>query len=387
MYPSALLRLLCAAALLAILLPAPTAEAQLLRRVQNRVEQAADRAVTRAINGSEAPTAEATASAPQAAPAAPDPGARPGEGAWLNYDFVPGERVLFAEDFGTDRVGDFPRRVTFRSGNYEVAEWRGQRFLRGTAFGEFAIELPETLPDRFTLEFDVAVPSGWVQEVRFAGSAGNFVRFGPHQGGLERTSTQGVRAESAPAVPPGPGVLFPVRVMADGTHVKVYLADTRVANVPTADLGRSRTLTFKVSASQDHPAFFGNFRVAAGGLDLYDALAAEGRVVTQGVLFDTGSARIRPESTPTLKEIAQALQQYPALRLRIEGHTDGTGSAEANLRLSEERARAVVAYLVASEGIAGDRLEAVGLGQTQPVADDATPEGRQMNRRVELVRL
>jgi hypothetical protein len=300
MYPSSLLRLLLAACLLAALLPAPTAEAQLLRRVQNRVqervEQAADRAATRAIGGTE--TAEASAPAPQASPAAPDPGARPGEGAWVNYDFVPGERVLFAEDFGTDRVGDFPRRFAFRSGNFEVAEWRGQRLLRGTSFGEFAIELLETLPERFTLEFDAAVPSGWVQEVRFAGSAGNFVRFGLHQGGLERMSTQGVRAESAPAVAPGAGVLFPVRVMADGAHVKVYLADTRVANVPTADLGRSRTLTFKVSASQDHPAFFGNFRVAAGGLDLYDALAAEGRVATQGILFETASARLRPESTP-----------------------------------------------------------------------------------------
>lgn len=126
-------------------------------------------------------------------------------------------------------------------------------------------------------------------------------------------------------------------------------------------------------------------RVMAGGQELYDALIAEGRVATQGILFDTGSARIRPESTPTLEEIADALQRNGDLRLRIEGHTDNVGQAASNLTLSEQRAQAVVAHLVEHAGIAAARLEAAGLGDTKPAADNGTPEGRQQNRRVELV--
>ena len=129
-----------------------------------------------------------------------------------------------------------------------------------------------------------------------------------------------------------------------------------------------------------------NIRVAAGGREsMYDRLVADGRIATQGVLFDTGSATIQPESTPTLKEIARTLQQHGDLRLRIEGHTDNSGSADVNQQLSERRAAAVRDYLVQREGIAADRLESAGMGQMAPAADNGTPEGRQTNRRVELV--
>lgn len=79
------------------------------------------------------------------------------------------------------------------------------------------------------------------------------------------------------------------------------------------------------------------------------------------------------------------MEAHSDLRLRIEGHTDNVGPADVNQRLSEERARAVVDYLVGTKGIAADRLEAVGHGAARPAADNETPEGRQTNRRVELV--
>lgn len=132
--------------------------------------------------------------------------------------------------------------------------------------------------------------------------------------------------------------------------------------------------------------YLGPIRIAAGGRDLYADLEANGRVATHGIYFTTASAAIRPESTPTLQEIIDLLQQHPDLRLRIEGHTDNTGSAETNQTLSEQRAGAIRNYLV-QQGIDGGRLEAAGFGQTQPSADNATPEGRQQNRRVELVRI
>jgi outer membrane protein OmpA-like peptidoglycan-associated protein len=109
--------------------------------------------------------------------------------------------------------------------------------------------------------------------------------------------------------------------------------------------------------------------------------------VTHGILFDVGSATIRPESTPTLTDIGRTLQQHATLRLRIEGHTDDTGTPEGNQTLSQQRAESVRAFLMAEYGVPADRLEAVGMGQTVPAAPNDTEEGRQTNRRVELVRL
>jgi outer membrane protein OmpA-like peptidoglycan-associated protein len=182
------------------------------------------------------------------------------------------------------------------------------------------------------------------------------------------------------------GDLHRARVSVDGSYMKVYLDDTRLLNVPNADLGRSTKIAFYTDGDATQPSLFGQFRIAAGGRKLYDAISAQGRVATQGIYFDTGSDRIRPESTPTLKEIGAMLTGHPDLRLTIEGHTDNVGDAAANQELSQRRAAAVREYLVATYGIEGTRLSAKGLGQTKPAAANTTAEGRQQNRRVELVK-
>jgi OmpA-OmpF porin, OOP family len=131
----------------------------------------------------------------------------------------------------------------------------------------------------------------------------------------------------------------------------------------------------------------GGLRVAEGGRRLYDALSADGRVPTQGSCFDSGSDRICPESAPTLREIAAMLTEHAELRLGIEGHTDNVGQAPANLDLSKRRADAMRAYLVSALQVDATRLEATGHGSSKPVQPNTTPEGRQTNRRVELVKL
>jgi outer membrane protein OmpA-like peptidoglycan-associated protein len=181
-------------------------------------------------------------------------------------------------------------------------------------------------------------------------------------------------------------VVFPVRIMADGRHVKVYMGDTRVANVPNANLGRAKAVWFELPGREERAAMVGDIRIAAGGRDMYDALTENGRVATQGILFDTGSDRIHPESTPTLKEIGEMLKEHADLRLTIEGHTDDVGDAKANRSLSEKRAAAVKAFLVKEYDVDASRLEATGLGASKPAASNRTAEGRQQNRRVELVR-
>ena len=330
-----------------------------------------------------------------AAAKAGSPG-RPGAGVWANYDFVPGERVVFFDDYSADNVGDFPRRFDLLAGNWEVVESAGQRFIRATGAGAIRLDLPETLPERFTLEFPVSIshgnaylrvtPAPYHQGNRkYAGSA---VTFRTTQAGLMAIGNQGPEVMTRKRDSVRGDVRVTLRVMADGEHMKMYLDDHRVANAPNAVFPRTNTLFFTVeSVAEDYPAMIGPMRIAAGGLDLYDRLEADGRVAVQGIYFAVNSDVIRPESTGTLKEIGTMLKQHPQLRLSIEGHTDTDGEDAYNLDLSQRRARAVKAHLVQSFGVEAARLEAAGLGETKPVADNTTPEGKPLNRRVELVKI
>lgn len=102
-----------------------------------------------------------------------------------------------------------------------------------------------------------------------------------------------------------------------------------------------------------------------------------------GLNFETGSAVVTNESRVILERLAQIMRAYPSVRVKIGGYTDNQGDPEANRRLSEQRALAVMG-LLRDEGIAADRLEAEGYGESSPIADNATPEGRARNRRIAL---
>ena len=124
---------------------------------------------------------------------------------------------------------------------------------------------------------------------------------------------------------------------------------------------------------------------AGGGQQIEEELKQTGQAEVYGIYFDFASDKIKPESEPVLREIADALSHNPAWKLRVEGHTDNQGNAAANQALSEKRAQAVVAWLTA-HGIAVNRLTAKGFGQTKPIEDNGTEDGRAKNRRVELVK-
>ncbi len=309
-----------------------------------------------------------------------------------NYDFVPGERVLFADDFSRDNVGDFPRRLEFREGSMEVVEFAGGRALRGKTRGAFDVVLPETLPDQFTIEFEFQatefVNGIWLYLVDDEGErvGTNYIQVDPYSGVGLGAFGHGVGVESVQGDRRFDTQMLPVRVMADGDYVKVFADRERVANVPNADLGRTNRLRFLLEDVRSNPVYIANLRIAAGGRDLYSTLEAEGRVVTEGIYFDTASATLKPESFAVIQEIAAMLQEHPALRVRVEGHTDAQGDAGSNLSLSESRAAAVRTMLVGL-GVDAGRVEAAGLGQTRPVAGNDTEAGRAQNRRVELVRL
>lgn len=111
-----------------------------------------------------------------------------------------------------------------------------------------------------------------------------------------------------------------------------------------------------------------------------------GQLVLKDVNFESGEATLLPASYVVLDEIAESFRQWPEVKVEVQGHTDNIGTPESNKILSQRRAETVREYLI-QKGIAPDRITAVGYGQEKPVADNATPEGRAQNRRVELNRI
>jgi outer membrane protein OmpA-like peptidoglycan-associated protein len=115
----------------------------------------------------------------------------------------------------------------------------------------------------------------------------------------------------------------------------------------------------------------------------FELLKKGGKITLRGINFDTGKATIKPESFPILNQAAELLKKNPKVRVEIQGHTDSVGSDSYNLRLSEARANSVYQYLL-SQGIEPARLTARGYGETMPIADNRTRDGRALNRRIDF---
>ena len=124
---------------------------------------------------------------------------------------------------------------------------------------------------------------------------------------------------------------------------------------------------------------------AGSGVDISQADNGQSILVNlpEGVTFDVGSYTLKPQFRATLDDIANSLKQYPDSLIDVYGHTDSTGSESFNQTLSENRARTVASYL-ATRGVSSARIRSQGFGETMPVADNATEEGRRQNRRVEI---
>jgi len=180
-----------------------------------------------------------------------------------------------------------------------------------------------------------------------------------------------------------------MRVMATKRSVKCYIDEERVANVPKVEDFNPVGFRLHLRPYRDpeNPTLFRGFRFAEGGKSMREQLDETGKIITHGILFDSGSHKIKGQSYQTLKDIGGLLADDPGLRLSIEGHTDTDGADDYNMSLSQRRAESVRGYLIKEYSIEAARLEAKGWGESKPIDTNDSPEGKANNRRVELVKL
>ncbi len=304
--------------------------------------------------------------------------------AWSRYDFVPGDKVIFADDLQGELNGEFPSRWDLLGGNAENAMFGPDKVIAFQQSRTAITPLMKTktyLPDVFTIEFDLYfhLKGNESYELRFDKKNTVTIR--------NYTVMMGKFKGSPEKALQSPGWRH-IAISFNKRALKVYFDQDRVLNIP--NLG-TKPEQFSIealshSAHKGMPAMIKNIRVAEGGVKLYDRVLSEGRFVTRGIHFASGKAVVKPESHGVLNEIAEMMKAHPDLRFRIDGHTDSDGDDGFNKDLSEQRARAVKLAL-AEKGIDESRFETQGLGESKPVDTNNTPEGKANNRRVEFVKL
>jgi OOP family OmpA-OmpF porin len=390
-----LMVVLTLAALLICMLAYLTPAGAQLGGLKDKLQKKAEEKIDKAINESEADTTEAEQA--QAAPGQSGGGTAVAEDMKLytKYDFIPGDKVLFYDDLSGEEIGEFPSRWKLTQGVFEVVRQGNENYIMCTDEGYITPKVvAAALPPKYTVEMEFyskgpEYRGHWYYIEWLDAEDNDIAEFSMKDNAHTALTIEGNQIASK-ALPAELGAgKHTMRIMATASTIKCYVDNERVANVPAVE--GFQPVAFRVHMDPwdepDNPMLMRGFRFAEGGKTLKQQLDETGRIITHGILFDSGSDRIRAESYKTLADIGQLLTENPELRLSIEGHTDSDGADAYNLELSQRRAGSVRAYLMDTYKIDGNRLETKGWGETQPIDTNDTPEGKANNRRVELVKI
>lgn len=334
---------------------------------------------------------------------------------YSKFDYVPGDKPIFYDDFNDDFMGDFPSKWN-TNGSGEVV-------TVGTLPGKWysvanrSLTVPnlgKALPEDYTIEFDVKAtnlttntsssavleiylsetPSlttnenkvyailGFCQYVPVGVRVHNFFTGDPAS--ISNNLQQDFRDIYTDVVH--------VSIAVNKNRYRLWLNQTKVVDLPQFIVNSEliNYLKFHVKGfdkqKNQEQLLISNLKIAEGGVDLRRKLMSEGKISTNGILFNSGSADILPQSMGIIRQISQVLTQDSSIKLNIVGHTDSDGSDESNLSLSKNRAEAVKKALVSVYGVSADRLSSEGKGEGEPVADNNSAQGKAQNRRVEFIK-
>lgn len=333
---------------------------------------------------------------------------------WNKFDFVPGDECFYYDQLVGEQLGEFPSMWDLVEGECEIAKVNGENVIAmyQNCWIKPLMEVDNYLGETFTIEFDYydfyeteGQDYGYLQ-VRLCKSGDRWIgsdilNFGFYNHVTEWAYTHddrkrgfscswgkidGDRASTEQNVENfGYNKWHHVSMSVNRRAVKIYVDEKRVVNIPNYKREDGWLGIGYNSAGKEYPAYIRNVRIAKGAVPLYDRMMTDGKFITYGITFDVGKSVIKPESMGEINRIVQLMNDNPELKFEVQGHTDNTGNAASNQTLSEARAKAIVDKLV-ELGISADRLTSVGKGQTSPIADNSTEEGKAKNRRVEFVK-
>ncbi|WP_341839050.1 OmpA family protein [Chitinophaga caseinilytica] len=406
------------------------AEARAERRVDGAIDKSMDKAEEEVDGQLKQPAKKQKSEKEKPAQTVPQDAGKPNTGlkSYSKFDFIPGERIVYTEDFAGDAIGELPLKWTTNNrGETVTIDKLPGNWMRLFPASRFTSPAAGKLPENFTLEADLVLQfgdeGGYVYpelELKLLGlapgeqSPRNYVvnQDAAHEVALVIAAAGAGKPLSVSLKSYAKGTEYfsnqakELKISSDNDgkplHISVWVQKERIrywingekvfdipqAVPPTSSFNRvGLSLESSLYTEDQLGMFISNIKVAEGTPDLRSKLITEGKLVTNGILFDVNSDRIRPESAGVLKGIAAVLQENATVRVKITGHTDSDGDAAQNTDLSKRRAKAVQAALQTEYGIAAARMETDGLGESKPVADNNTKEGKASNRRVEFIKL
>ena len=329
---------------------------------------------------------------------------------YSKFDFIPGEKIIFFDDFSSENIGDFPV-LWNTTGSGEIVtygKYPGKWLKITNPRSITTLFDPLTLPENYTIEFDV-VPQA--QPPSHNNSYFNFYLISTIKPkdplfGLARPGGTGVKlsfaysqyfsayySDGTPDVKSTNGDAAIRQKAETKYHISIWVQKQRIRvyqdEVKIFDLARAISDKVKYNMIRFHEGtpLIGNVRIATGLPDMRNKLITEGKLVSYGIYFDVNSDKLKPQSAGTLKEIAGIMAENPDLKIRIVGHTDADGADAANLDLSKRRAASVKDALSTAYGIEANRIETDGKGEKEPVAPNDNGTNKALNRRVEFIKL
>ncbi|WP_198174773.1 OmpA family protein [Spirosoma arboris] len=369
----------------------------------DKVEEGVKNGGKKTTGSTQAPTTnpddQATANPATASGNGPAAAAKPvSMRSYANYDFVPGNKIIFEDDFHTDQDGEFAEHWDLLAGQ-AILNKVGDGLVMKITDGNYGKVTPlmknkNYLPKEFTLEYDYyQTPGAYGLRFWFEDAEGHeVIQCQADRDGA--AATYMVNDESRTLGGNMPEELksanfddrwHHVAFILKGRSIKMYIDQFRVLTVPQNTAVPTRFI-FGGIASQNEPLIFKNLRIAeGGGANLIGQKFGEGKYISHGINFDYGKAIIKPESMGEINAIYKFLSENSGSKFEVGGYTDADGSDASNLTLSQKRADAVKTQLV-SMGVDAGRLTAKGYGETKPIADNTTFEGKAQNRRVEFVK-
>lgn len=310
----------------------------------------------------------------------------------LKATFIPGDKTIFYDDFTDMSPDSAPPHFKIRGSAPELREGGAIRQLSITQRASIFPNLT-ALPKNFTYEAEVKVdgPGRAITTVILSSKNKQYFHFSTtatpktvDQVASLRVPYQELGRRRATA---DWGQPVKIALWVQNGRIRTYVNGEKLLDFNQVDL----PAIDNVEMAHD---FYGAntsigyrmVRFAESAPDFSETILSSGRYVTHGILFDTDSDCLKPESAPVIQGVARALETNPNLKLLIEGHTDSVGAAAHNLDLSKRRAEAVKTVLVGQFKVDASRLSTAGLGATKPIDTNNTPQARSQNRRVEFVK-